>query len=134
MPETFVIWWYAWNQRHPNIFDIPLSMSLFTPPRNRNWFEIKKKLFDRFGRESKVGIVVRRAWEMLDTATRDLMIYCWCNKTNGETRNSIAHPAQSKSEAEEILTTDLYINLNLHDLYHCAMGYIAEDKQKFKAT
>jgi len=130
LPQTFVIWRNAWNALDPNTFPLPASMATYTlAPALLAFHHL---LFDN-DRESKIGIVVRQAWEALevDMISRDLMVHCWCSKKgNASIRNPIAHPDTTKEGAEEIITHDLCDDLQY--LNSRAMKYISDSPDIFK--
>lgn len=108
VPRMFAIWWFAWNTRDPDQFPLPVYISNLSPAIH--WqLPLGNFLFKSNGSESAKGVVLRKAWEMLEPIARDLMMHCWCCKMNGvDIRNIFfAHPFTSKTEAEEILGKDL---------------------------
>jgi hypothetical protein len=105
----FAIWWTAWNTRDPATFPLPAYMTNIT---SLSSLPLGNFLFGRYGKESWKGVILREAWEGLDSNMRDLMMYCWCCKVGGISfRNTIAHPVTYKKQAEEILANDLCDNL-----------------------
>jgi hypothetical protein len=132
VPQTFVIWWTAWNDCHPLDFPLPASISRHTTLHTLapELLLSNHLLFNRHGGESYIGITIRRAWELLDPDARDLMVHCWCSKKeNGVIRNAIAHPDNTK-QAENLLTHDLHKDLQY--LQPRAMTYIARAPEIFK--
>jgi hypothetical protein len=130
VPQTFVIWWNAWNDRDHVSYPLPPSMAHYTLAPELAAFN--HLLFNRRGDESKNGITVRKAWEKLDSVARDLMVHCWCRKNSNDIiRNAIAHPDMTKGGARELLTQDLCHDLQY--LYPRAMTYISNAPEIFKA-
>ena len=121
----FAIWWKAWNVCDPSGFPIPVSMfglsRIDLPP---GCF-----LFS-YGAESGKGIILRRAWEMLEPVARDLMMYCWCAKMSGSySRKPIAHPVMTKKQAEQQLSQDLCDELSY--LLTTAITYVSNAPRTF---
>ena len=126
VPQTFVIWWNAWNDCDPNNFPLPSSISQSHYTYDSGLFSFVHLLFDHRGRESQIGISVRKAWEKLDpqAEARDLIVYCWCVEKSGNVvRNAIAHPVATKTQAEQLLSRDLCRGLQC--LHPCAMKYVS---------
>ena len=115
----------AWNGRDPLAFPLPASMSRYTLPPRLLTFSLQ--LFNQHNGESWKGVIVRQAWEKLekkDPVGRDLMIHCWCGKKDNDLiRNTIAHPDTTKKDAQELLTQDLYGDLQY--LFPRAMTYVS---------
>jgi hypothetical protein len=127
VPRLFAIWWTAWNDRHPLVFPLPASLLRLTTAAitlPSGYF-----LFDHDGTESEKGILIRKAWESLDSDqptrnTRDFMMCCWCGKMfSSGIRLNIAHPVTSKEEAKK--TISLLLCDDLAYLHEFALYYIS---------
>lgn len=116
----FAIWWTAWNSRDPVNFPLPEFMSQLTIH-----LPLGNSLFNRYGGESAQGVILRKAWEMLEPVSRDLMMHCWCGKMSGiNIRNPLAHPITYKEQAQQILSNDLQDKLSY--LHFCALTNVSD--------
>jgi hypothetical protein len=133
IPQTFMIWWTAWNDCYPVNFPLPATIfhhtSLHTlAPELIPFYHL---LFNCFGEESHDGITIRRAWETLDPVARDLMVHCWCSKKENDViGNAIVHPGNTKQRAQDLFTHDLCDDLQY--LQPRAMSYISRAPEIFK--
>ena len=129
MPLTFAIWWIVWNNRDPIGFPLPAPLVNYTP--DPDLLAFTDLLLDPHGGESRSGITVRKAWDTLDSVTRDLMLYCWSSKKGATVvRNNIAHPDTTRSQAAKLLGDDLCGDL--YYLHACAMWYVSSAPETFK--
>lgn len=109
VPRLLTEWWIIQNLVDPVAYPLPQSLRRHgDPPTSNDDEDWEDRFIDSHGQETPLGVAVRRAWEIISPADRELMLFCWMARQDyQEDRLDFAHPKPALDTALEMVEHDL---------------------------